>query len=215
MEKSDTKELWGVDFRVVPDGLAEDQVVSFVDNLMEQNRSGRDEQDRQDSLRKLAEQTVVEADKLADDIKQQARQDAEDEAARTRSAAEEQARTEADRIVKQSERDAAAESRVALARAEKQAQDIVTKARFESKTIIQASRDRATTMEAEAKLEAEYIVRRLTVKFVEEVRSVVTETSNSILPSLDAPTDESDGPEALGEGTDGKFSVASSSRKKK
>lgn len=215
MEKSDTKELWGVDFRVVPDGLAEDQVVSFVNNMMEQNRSGRDEQERQDSLRKLAEQTVVEADKLAEEIRQQARQDAEDEAARTRSAAEEQARTEADRIVKQAERDVAAESRVALARAKKQAQDIVTKARSESKTIIQASRDRSTAMEAEAKLEAEYIVRRLTVKFVEEVRSVVTETSNSILPSLDTPTDESDGPEALSDGIDGKSAAASSSRKKK
>jgi hypothetical protein len=46
MEKADVKEHWGVEFRVVPDGLAEDEVVSFVNNLMEQSRVGGDDDDR-------------------------------------------------------------------------------------------------------------------------------------------------------------------------
>ena len=71
MEKPNTKELWGVSFRVVPDGLAEDEVVSFVNKIMAKGRSPNEDQERQDSLRILAEQTVVEADRLAGEIKQQ------------------------------------------------------------------------------------------------------------------------------------------------
>jgi len=214
MEKPNTKELWGVSFRVVPDGLAEDEVVSFVNKIMEKGRSPNEDQERQDSLRILAEQTVVEADRLAGEIKQQARQDSEDEANRTRLAAEEQAKAELDRMVKQAERDVAAESRTTIANSEKQAQDILNKARMESRNIIQTAKDRTDAIENEAKLEAEYVVRRLTMKFVEEVRAVVTEASNSILPSLDTQIGETKNQEALSQGSEIKPSTTSSSRKR-
>ena len=215
MEQKDTKELWGVEFRTVPDGLDEDQVVSFVDKLMEQSRLGRDEQERQASLHKLAEQTVVEADKLAESIKEDARKEAQEEAARIQAAAEEQAQAEADRIIKQAERDSAARSRAALAKSDKDAQEAVAKSRKEAQSIVQDARDRAEAMETEAKLEAEYIVRRLTVKFVEEVRSVVTETSNNLLPSIDAQISELSEIEALGEGNDSQPTIVPARRKRK
>ena len=89
MENAEAKKvLWGEEFHVVPEGLAEDEVVSFVDDLMEQSRQIRDDQERQASLHRLAEQTVVEADKLAASIKQQARGEAEAEAARLIAAAD-------------------------------------------------------------------------------------------------------------------------------
>ena len=40
-------------------------------------------------------------------------------------------------------------------------------------------------IESEARLEAEYLVRKFTVSFVEQIRSVVNEASNSMIPSLD------------------------------
>ena len=163
-----------MEFRVVPDGLAEDEVVSFVNNLMEQSRVGGDD-DRQGSLRKLAEQTVVEADKLAESIQQQARKDAEEASAKVLAAAEEQAQVHAQRIIKRAERDADSQSRQTTAKAEKEAQDS-----------LQEARERAANIEAEAKVEAEYIVRRMTVKFVEELRSAVTDTASDMLPTLDA-----------------------------
>ena len=54
------KEHWGVKFSVVPNGLSEEEVVSFVDDLMKSSKSS---DDKQASLIKLAEQTVIEADK--------------------------------------------------------------------------------------------------------------------------------------------------------
>ena len=126
-------------------------------------------------MRKLAEQTVVEADKLAESIQQQARKDAEEASAKVLAAAEEQAQVHAQRIIKGAERDADSQSRQTTAKAEKEAQDS-----------LQEARERAATIEAEAKVEAEYIVRRMTVKFVEELRSAVTDTASDMLPTLDA-----------------------------
>ena len=62
MSKVTAKKLWGESFHVVPEGLDEDEVVKYVDKL-------KVELDRQSALQKLAEQTVVEADKLAGSIK--------------------------------------------------------------------------------------------------------------------------------------------------
>ena len=52
------------------------------------------------------------------------------------------------------------------------------------------------------------------MKFVEEVRAVVTEASNSILPTLESPIGESLSQEALSEASDSKTSTGAVSRKK-
>ena len=67
--KAEVKQLWGTEFHFVSKGLAEEEVVSFVEKLMDQARETGEDHDRQSSLLKLAEQTVVEADKLGSLVK--------------------------------------------------------------------------------------------------------------------------------------------------
>ena len=70
VEKSvEVKELWGTRFDVVQNGLSEEQVVSFVTDLMAEAQKAREGQERQSSLLKLAEQTVLEAERMAAEIK--------------------------------------------------------------------------------------------------------------------------------------------------
>ncbi len=68
---------------------------------------------------------------------------------------------------------------------------------------------------SEAKLEAEYIVRRFTVKFVEQLRSVVNDTSNSMLSGLDELLRESGHEGVLGEDEDAKAAIPSGRAKSK
>lgn len=184
-EDAAVKELWGVEFQVVPDGLAEDQVVSFVNDLMEKARDVGGDQGRQASLLKLAEQTVVEADRIAEDIKAKARQEAEEAGAKELTARRAEAEQEAERIVREAKSEADRSLRDTIAEAEEQASEIVADARKEAQDITKAARDLVPGIASEAKLEAEYIVRRFTVQFVERIRSVVTDTANEMLPSLD------------------------------
>ena len=202
MEMNEVKELWGVQFSVVPEGLAENEVVSYVDDLREEVRKEREERERQASLLKLAEQTVIEADKLAESIKDQARKDAQEEAAGIIAASDGTAQEQANKIKSEAERDAEAQTSATIAKALSGAEEIIAKARKEAQEVIESVREKAASMEAEAKLEAEIIVRRFTVRFVEEIRSVVTETSNNILPNLDDLMRESGHSGVLGEGTD-------------
>lgn len=185
VDSSDVKELWGTEFHVVADGLSEEEVVSYVEKLKDEARKANEEHVRQSSLLKLAEQTVVEADKLAESIKIEARQEAEAETAKMVAGAEGQAQEQVQRLIRKAERDAAAQTAELIAKAEQESQDAIERARKEGQEIIAEARDRVTSIESEAKLEAEYIVRRFTVKFVEEIRSAVTEASNNLLPSLD------------------------------
>ena len=185
VDSSDVKELWGTEFHVVADGLSEEEVVSYVEKLKDEAQKAKQEHDRQSSLLKLAEQTVVEADKLAESIKIEARQEAEAETAKMVAGAEGQAQEQVQRLLRKAERDAAAQTAELVAKAEQESQDAIERARKEGQEIIAEARDRVTSIESEAKLEAEYIVRRFTVKFVEEIRSAVNEASNNLLPSLD------------------------------
>jgi vacuolar-type H+-ATPase subunit H len=185
VEKTEVRELWGVQFRVVPEGLEQAQVVAFVDNLLEQNRKSSSQQERQTSLIQLAEQTVVEADKIAESIKEKARLEAEEETAKTVAAAEDTAREQAERIASNAERETAEKSTRTLANAQLEAQEIIASARKDSQDIIQSARDLVPGIKSDAKLEAEYILRKFTAQFVEELRSLVMEKSSSMLPNLD------------------------------
>ena len=66
---------------------------------MEESGQAQSVGDRQASLLRLAEQTVVEADKLAESIKEQSRQEAQDEAAKIIAAATDEAKEKADRLL--------------------------------------------------------------------------------------------------------------------
>ena len=66
-------------------------------------------------------------------------------------------------------------------------------------------------MESEAKLQAEYIVRRFAVKFVEEIRTAVTGATNNMLPSLESFVSE--GKEAALSGNGGASPPVAPSRR--
>jgi vacuolar-type H+-ATPase subunit H len=63
------KELFGRTFKLVRNGLDEDEIRSFVDSLVEQNASLLAKLEHLDSLKKLAEMTVIEAQKEAEGIR--------------------------------------------------------------------------------------------------------------------------------------------------
>ena len=82
MATKQVAKLWGMDFSVVPEGLARDEVVAYVDGLKSELQTTGPKGAQQSSLVKLAEQTVIEAHKLAEEVLEQAHTDAEAEAAR-------------------------------------------------------------------------------------------------------------------------------------
>lgn len=166
--------------------------------------ASKDDQDRHASLLKLAEQTVVEADKLAESIKEQAKKEAEEERAKIVSAAREEAKAAAERVTSRAEREAADQIETAVKKAEQDANEILANARKDSDRILQAAREKLPGIESAAKLEAEYIVRRFTVNFVEEIRSAVTEAAEQMLPNLDDLMKRSGQQGVLQEGADGK-----------
>jgi vacuolar-type H+-ATPase subunit H len=63
------KELFGRTFKLVRNGLDEDEIRSFVDSLIEQNASLLAKLEHLDSLKKLAEMTVIEAQKEAESLR--------------------------------------------------------------------------------------------------------------------------------------------------
>jgi len=99
----DVVELWGREFNIVKSGLSEAQVVSFVNDLVKQHDMLLQRQEHLAALTKLAERTVTEADKLADETKREAINQARAEAARILADAEGRAKAEAARIIAEAE----------------------------------------------------------------------------------------------------------------
>lgn len=76
-EKQKRKQLWGKDFNVVKNGLDEEQVIDFVNELVMQQGSSSPA-----SARSIIQTAVKGAEKIIDSIKVRARAEAEEEAAR-------------------------------------------------------------------------------------------------------------------------------------
>ena len=92
MDSSKSHNLWGKDFRIVPSGLAETDVVDFVEKLMKEHRESLKQLDHLGALRELASMTVEEAEELASTITEDARRKADEAAAKTIAKAKEEAR---------------------------------------------------------------------------------------------------------------------------
>ena len=99
MGDNEVKKLWGREFNIVEKGLDEAQVVGFVSELLSQHKVALQQQKNLAHLRMLADTTIVEANKLAASIMEQAKREAEAEAARIVAQAEQRARE----IVEQAE----------------------------------------------------------------------------------------------------------------
>ncbi|MDH5364363.1 MAG: ATP synthase F0 subunit B, partial [Dehalococcoidia bacterium] len=89
--KKDVVELWGREFKKVKSGLDEEQVVSFVNELMNEHKTLLERAEHLSSLTKLAEKTVVEAENVAKQIQKEAADQAKAEAKTIIAKAEEQA----------------------------------------------------------------------------------------------------------------------------
>jgi F0F1-type ATP synthase membrane subunit b/b' len=90
-DKDNNVEFGGHEFRRVKNGLDEAQVTSFINELISQRDILIQREEHLSSLTKLAEKTVAEADKLAENIKAESIDQAEVEAAAIIAKAKEEA----------------------------------------------------------------------------------------------------------------------------
>ncbi len=88
---ADTIELWGHSFQRTSNGLDEEQVVSFVSEIISQRDKLIKRQEHIDLLNQLAERTVAAADDMANQVKEEALGQAKAEADDIISKVEEQA----------------------------------------------------------------------------------------------------------------------------
>jgi vacuolar-type H+-ATPase subunit H len=156
MDTSDGKirEIWGRKFKIVKNGLDEAEVFSFIGGLIDQNNALASKLEHLDSLTKLAERTVIEANKQAQSIKKEVEEKANASAALIIAEAEEKARKEVDRITSESERKARQSVQEKIAAAEQQAQEILKAAEEKAESIKTDTDNEANRITVEAKQNA-------------------------------------------------------------
>ena len=98
------KELFGRTFKIVKNGLDEDEIVSFLSGLIEQNTDLVAKLEHMDSLNKLAENKVIEAQNEAERIKLEVEQNAKDTASAIIAEAREAAEKNAQDKIEETER---------------------------------------------------------------------------------------------------------------
>jgi vacuolar-type H+-ATPase subunit H len=156
MDTSDSKmkEIWGRKFKIVKNGLDEAEVFSFIGGLIDQNNALTNKLEHLDSLTKLAERTVIEANKQAQAIKKEAEEKANTSAASIIAEAEEKAKNEIDRITSEAEQKAKRSTEEKITVAERQAQSILTAAQEKAESIKTNADAEANGVIAEAKQNA-------------------------------------------------------------
>ena len=122
MTTDKVRNLWGQDFRIVQEGLAETDVVIFVERLMRRHRERLKQLDHVTSLHELAKKTVQDAESLSSNIVAEARRESETELAR------------------------------AIAEAKGKAQETIEEANLASRELAEAARASVAAMEADSRL---------------------------------------------------------------
>ncbi len=168
------KEIWGRQFRIVKDGLDEAEVFAFVGRLIEQNSELSSKLEHVNSLKRLAENAVIEATKQAKSMKIETRQAANEKAREIIIQAEEKTKAEVERIIAEAEKS----SLDSIAAAEQLAQDMLQaseeKARAQAEMIIakaeQKAREQAEQIiakaEQKAREQAEYETKAETERII-------------------------------------------------
>ncbi|HEU65853.1 MAG TPA: hypothetical protein ENN57_04205 [Chloroflexi bacterium] len=123
--------LGGREFKRVKNGLDEIDVASFIDELIEERDKLAKSHEHAASLTRLAERTVVEADKLAAQVKAEAAEQAKAESAAIIDRAREQARQIAEQKLAE-----------AVAHANEEAKAIKTKAEEEAAQLLENEKSR-------------------------------------------------------------------------
>jgi len=119
--RDDVLVLGGCEFKRVKNGLDETQVASFIDELIKERDKLAQSQDHIASLNRLAETAVVEADKLATQIKTEATEQAKAESAAIIDKAKEQARQTVEKKIAEAAETANEQANAIKAKAEKEA----------------------------------------------------------------------------------------------
>ncbi len=119
--KDDVIVLGGCEFKRVKNGLDEAQVASFIDELVRERDKLAKSQDHIASLNRLAEMSVVEADKLAAQIKTEATEQAKAESAAIIDKAKEQARQTSEKKIAEAVEIANGKANAIKAKAEEEA----------------------------------------------------------------------------------------------
>ena len=120
-KKDDVTVLGGHEFDRVKNGLDEAQVASFIDELTKERDKLAQPQDHIASLNRLAEVTVVEADKLATQVKTEAAEQAKAESTAIIDKAKEQAREMAEKKIAEAVEIANEKANAIKAKAEEEA----------------------------------------------------------------------------------------------
>ena len=168
MANDDRVRLWGREFTRVRDGLDERQVRAFVDGLLSRlnsDASGSDAGNYSETLDKLAQRTVVEAEKLADQLKEEARQ------------VRILAQVEAERLIAEAQA-GAKEQGDAIAR-------LTTKASEEAQMIVQAARGRGLSIEKESTRRAGELLEIAKRQLESQIRRDVRSASQKLVAYVD------------------------------
>jgi vacuolar-type H+-ATPase subunit H len=144
------KEIGGQKFRIVKNGLDEAEVSSFVSALTRQNNELASKLEHLSALTKLAESTVVEAEKQAKSIRMQTEKEAKAQAASIIATAEEQAKSEGDKIVAESKQRAEEVRQTGVALAERQAEETIKNAEARAGEVKRMAEEEASRIAAGA-----------------------------------------------------------------
>ena len=177
------KSLWGQDFRVVSEGLAETDVVIFVEKMMRQHRDSLKQLDHIAALHDLATKTVKDAEQLASDIKEQGRVEAEPESVKTVDEATAQAKEMLERAESAVKEHAeVAKSRIASLDEEygRRAQERLA----EIEAALQSLKE-AAVHELATKMPTQYIGKHLyqSVHFLPAFENLIRQLESGFLPS--------------------------------
>ena len=140
---SNVRLLWGQGFQTTPNGLAEDQVVNFVEKLIAEYRVRLQEQEDTASWDTFSKRVLAEAEEEAVRIRAKARQEAEGEAARTTAESKRQARELVDCANARAEELTEKAVQEILTTAQKKAQLTESRARQLSQLMLIRSREEA------------------------------------------------------------------------
>jgi cell division septum initiation protein DivIVA len=120
-KKDDVVVLGGCEFKRAKNGLDETQVAPFIDDLIKERDKLAQSRDHIASLNRLAEMTVVEADKLAEQLKTEAEEQAKAESTAIVDKAKEQARQMAEQKIAEAVEAANEKARAIQTEAEEEA----------------------------------------------------------------------------------------------
>ena len=139
----------------------DDELASFINSLIDQNAELAGKLESIDSLMELAEKTVIEAGKEAEEIKIEAEKEANARAASIVARAEEKAKAAAQKVIAKAKEKAEAEAQRIIAeakqRAEESVQERLSLAEQQAREIMKAAEEKGSSIIAEAQNKAEEV----------------------------------------------------------